>query len=120
MIGFILFQFFPQTIIMMFGRNDSLYNEFALKAFKIFLMLCVFIGFELTTIIFFQAIGKPIKSIILTLCKQTIFILPLMIILPRFLGVEGVLYAGPCAEAISVVVTIILIRKQFREFNIHR
>ena len=117
-IGFILFQFFPEIIIMMFGRNDSLYNEFALKAFKIFLMLCVFIGFELTTIIFFQAIGKPVKSIILTLCKQTIFILPLMIILPRFLGVEGVLYAGPCAEAISVAVTIILIRKQFKEFNI--
>ena len=117
-IGFILFQFFPQTIVMLFGRNNLLYNEFALKAFKIFLMLCIFIGFELTTIIFFQAIGKPIKSIILTLCKQTIFILPLMMILPRFLGVEGVLYAGPCAEAISVVVTIILIRKQFKEFNI--
>lgn len=117
-IGFIMFQFFPQVIIDFFGRNNELYNEFALKSFRIFLMLCIFIGFELTTCIFFQAIGKPAKSIILTLCKQTIFIIPLMIILPRFFGVEGVLYAGPCAEAMSVIVTAILIRKQLKELSI--
>lgn len=117
-IGFILFQFFPQSIIDLFGTNVGLYNEFAIKAFKIFLMLCVFIGFELTTIIFFQSIGKPVKSIILTLCKQTIFILPLMIILPRFFGVEGVLYAGPCAEIMSTLTAFILIKKQFDEFKL--
>ena len=117
-IGFIMFQFFPQVIIDLFGRNNALYNEFALKSFRIFLMLCIFIGFELTTCIFFQAIGKPAKSIILTLCKQTIFIIPLMIILPRFFGVEGVLYAGPCAEAMSVIVTAVLIRKQLKELSI--
>lgn len=116
-IGFIMFQFFPQIIIDLFGKNDALYNEFALKAFKIFLMLCIFIGFELTTCIFFQAIGKPVKAIILTLFKQTIFIIPLMIILPRFLGVEGVLYAGPCAEAMSVIVTAVLIKKQLCELR---
>lgn len=117
-IGFIMFQFFSQSIIDLFGRNNELYNEFALKAFKIFLMLCIFIGFELTTMIFFQSIGKPVKSMILTLCKQTIFIIPLMVILPRFFGVEGVLYAGPCAEIISVLVTFILIKKQFSEFKL--
>lgn len=117
-IGFIMFQFFPQVIIDLFGKNNTLYNEFALKSFRIFLMLCIFIGFELTTCIFFQAIGKPAKSIILTLCKQTIFIIPLMIILPRFFGVEGVLYAGPCAEAMSVIVTAVLIRKQLKELSI--
>lgn len=117
-IGFIMFQFFSQSIIDLFGRNNDLYNEFALKAFKIFLMLCIFIGFELTTMIFFQSIGKPVKSMILTLCKQTIFIIPLMVILPRFFGVEGVLYAGPCAEIISALVTFILIKKQFSEFKL--
>ncbi|NOW66986.1 MATE family efflux transporter [Clostridium saccharobutylicum] len=53
----IIFQFFPQSIINLFGQNDLLYNEFSLKSFKIFLRLCMFIGFELTTCIFFQAIG---------------------------------------------------------------
>lgn len=116
--GFIIFQFCPQYIIKLFGANGMLYNEFAIKSFKIFLMLCIFIGFELVTCIFFQAIGHPLKAIILTLCKQTIFIVPLMIILPKFLGVEGVLYAGPCAEVMSVIITGIFMIKQMKEFEL--
>lgn len=112
-VGFIIFQFCPQLVINLFGKNNALYNEFALKSFRIYLMLCMFIGFELTTIIFMQSIGKPGKSIILTLLKQTIFLLPLMIILPRFFGVEGVLYAGPIAEVLSVISAAIIVRIQF-------
>ena len=116
-IGFIMFQFFTQGIVNLFGQNNTLYNEFALKSFKIFLMLCMFIGFELTSCIFFQAIGKPGKAMFLTLCKQTFFIVPLMIILPKFMGVLGVLYAGPCAEILSVIVTIILITSEFKKYS---
>ena len=116
-IGFIIFQFFTQSIINLFGQNDVLYNEFALKSFKIFLSFCMFIGFELTTCVFFQAIGKPGKALMLTLCKQTFFIVPLMIILPKFLGVLGVLYAGPCAEILSVIVTVILITSELKKYS---
>ncbi len=116
-IGFILFQFFTQSIINLFGQNDALYNEFALKSFKIFLSLCMFIGFELTTCVYFQAIGKPAKALILTLCKQTFFIVPLMIILPKFLGVLGVLYSGPCAEILSVIVTVIFITSELKKYS---
>lgn len=116
-IAFIMFHFFPDAIINLFGKNDALYNEFAIKSFKIFLMLCIFTGFELITISFFQSIGKPLKSIILSLCKQTFFIIPLMIVLPRFLGVEGVLYAGPCTEMLSVIVSFILIKHEFAQFK---
>ena len=116
-IGFIIFQFFTQSIVNLFGQNNVLYNEFALKSFKIFLMLCMFIGFELTTCVFFQAIGKPAKAMILTLCKQTFFIVPLMIILPKFLGVLGVLYAGPSAEILSVIVTGILITSELKKYS---
>jgi len=116
-IGFIIFQFFTQNIINLFGQNDAMYNEFALKSFKIFLRLCMFIGFELTTCVFFQSIGKPAKALILTLCKQTFFIVPLMIILPKFLGVLGVLYAGPCAEILSVIVTVIFITLELKTYS---
>ena len=116
-LAFINFQFFPQSIINLFGQSSSLYNEFALKSFKIFLMLCPFIGFELTTCIFFQAIGEPVKAIILTLCKQTLFIIPLMIILPIYIGVEGVLYAGPAAEGISVLCALIFCAYQMKKLN---
>jgi len=116
-LGFIIFPFFPQSIIYLFGQSSSLYNEFALKSFKIFLMLCLFIGFELTTCILFQAIGEPVKAIILTLCKQTFFIIPLMIILPRFIGVEGVLYAEPAAEGLSVLCALIFSAYQMKKLN---
>jgi putative MATE family efflux protein len=116
-IGFIIFQFFTQSIINLFGQSNALYNEFALKSFKIFLMLCMFIGFELTTCVFFQAVGKPAKAMILTLCKQTFFIVPLMIILPKFLGVLGVLYAGPSAELLSVIATGILITSELKKYS---
>ena len=116
-LGFINFQFFPQSIINLFGQNSSLYNEFALKSFKIFLMLCPFIGFELTTCIFFQSIGKPIQAIMLTLCKQTIFIIPLMIILPRFIGIEGVIYAGPFAEGFSALCALIFSTYEIKKIN---
>jgi putative MATE family efflux protein len=118
-IGFIIFQFFTQNVVNLFGQNDALYNEFALKSFKIFLMFCIFIGFELTTCIFFQAIGQPVKAVVLTLFKQTFFIVPLMIILPKFFGVVGVLYAGPCAEILSVIVTIVFIGIEMRKINKH-
>jgi Na+-driven multidrug efflux pump len=116
-VGFIIFQFFTQNVVNLFGQNDALYNEFALKSFKIFLMFCMFIGFELTTCIFFQAIGHPVKAVVLTLFKQSFFIVPLMIILPKFFGVIGVLYAGPCAEILSVIVTIIFIAVEMKKIN---
>ena len=85
-VGFILFQFCPQYIINLFGKdNGNLYNIFALKSFKIYLMLSLFIGFELISISFLQSIGSPIKSIILSLCKQTFYLIPLMIVFPSFL-----------------------------------
>lgn len=77
----------------------------------------MFIGFELTTCVFFQAIGKPAKALILTLCKQTFFIVPLMIILPKFLGVLGVLYAGPCAEILSVIAAAVLITAELNRYS---
>lgn len=117
LIGFVVFQVFPQSIINLFGINNALYNEFALRSFRIFLLFCIFAGFEMTTSIFFQSIGQPIKSMILTVCKQILFIIPIMIILCRLTGVEGVLYAGPIAEVLSVVVTFIMILKELRKFK---
>lgn len=77
----------------------------------------MFIGFELTTCVFFKDIGKPVKALALTLCKQTFFIVPLMVILPKFFGVLGVLYAGPLAEILSVIVTVILITLELSKIN---
>lgn len=106
--GFILFQFFPQAVINLFGSEEGLYNEFAQKSFRIFLMLCMLNGFQMVTGIFFQSIGKPVKSAIVTLSRQILILVPAMLILPRFWGVEGVLWAGPFADGITFVIALVL------------
>lgn len=106
--GFIIFQFFPQAVINLFGSEEGLYNEFAQKSFRIFLMLCMLNGFQMVTGIFFQSIGKPVKSAIVTLSRQILILVPAMLILPRFWGVEGVLWAGPFADGITFVIALLL------------
>lgn len=108
-VGFIMFYFFPQPIINLFGAEEGLYNEFAIKCFKTFLMLCVFNGFQTVAGIFFQALGKPVKSAVISLSRQIVFLVPAAIILPRFLGVEGVLWAGPLADGLAFLLAVIYI-----------
>jgi len=115
--GFLLFQFAPQSIINLFGSEEGLYNEFAQKSFRIFLMLCMLSGFQIVTGIFFQALGRPVKAALLTLSRQILLLVPAALILPRFLGVEGVLWAGPVADGISFVIALILALVELRRLS---
>ncbi|MEA4854186.1 MAG: MATE family efflux transporter [Christensenella sp.] len=119
-VGFILFQFFPQAIINLFGSEEGLYNEFAQKCFHIFLMLCIINGFQMVTGIFFQAIGKPVKAALITLSRQILILVPAMLILPRFLGVEGVLWAGPAADCTAFVIALLLAILEIKKLTNYR
>lgn len=66
---------------------------------------------------FFTAIGKPQKGIFLSLTRQILFLLPLIVILPLFMGIDGIMYSGPIADFIAGVVTILMIYIQFRTMN---
>lgn len=116
-LGFISFTFFPQYIILLFGQEDALYNEFAMKCFKIFLMLCILTGFQIMASIFFQALGKPMKAATLSLSRQILFFLPALLILPRFLGLEGCLFAGPVADGLSFLLASIFMRNEIKHLD---
>lgn len=107
-VGFVMFQFFPQGIITLFGSEDALYNEFAQKSFRIFLMLCILAGFQTVTGIFFQSIGKPVKAAVITLSRQILVLVPTTLVLPIFIGLDGVLWAGPVADAVSFLIALVL------------
>ena len=67
--------------------------------------------------IYLQAVGKPVKSAILSLSRQIIFFVPAALLLPRFLGVAGVLWTGPVADGLAFVLALGLIlyeRKQLK------
>ena len=120
-IAFLVFQFAPMSVVSVFGSEEGLYNEFAVMSFRIFLMLCPLTGFQTVAAIYLQAIGKPVKSAILSLSRQIIFFVPTIIILPLFLGVTGVLWTGPVADGLAFVLALGLIlyeRKQLKIFPV--
>lgn len=104
--AFLIFQFAPMSVVSLFGSEEGLYNEFAVKAFRIFLMLCPLTGFQTIAAVKMQVMGKPVKSAILSLARQIIFFVPTALILSIFLGVEGVLWTGPVADGLAFLLSL--------------
>ena len=117
-VAFLCFQIFPRQIISIFGQGNENYFEFAQRYFRIFMFMTFVNGIQPLTSNFFTSIGKSQKGIILSLTRQIIFLLPLVIILPKFLGIDGVMYAGPIADSIAFITAGILIYKEIRCINI--
>ncbi len=109
LISMILFELCPSIIINMFGTESDLYMEFAIKTFRIFLFFIVFTCTIKISSIFFQAVGNPVKASIVSLSRDIVLFVPLVIILPKFMGVEGALYAAPIADLIGIIITIVLL-----------
>lgn len=114
---FILFQFFTQNVIDLFGSEEGLYNEFAAKCFKIFLLTCVLNGFQTVAAIFMQAIGKPVQSAVLSLSRQIIILVPAAIILSGLLGVEGVLWSGPVADTAAFFMALLFLTLEMKKMS---
>lgn len=115
LISMILFELCPSVIIKMFGTESDLYMEFATKTFRIFLFFIVFTCTIKISSIFFQAVGNPVKASIVSLARDIVLFVPLVIILPKFMGVEGALYAAPIADFIGIIITIILLVLFFKK-----
>lgn len=109
LISMVLFELCPSVIIKMFGTESDLYMEFAIKTFRIFLFFIVFTCAIKISSIFFQAVGNPVKASIVSLARDIVLFVPLVIILPKYMGVEGALYAAPIADLIGIIITIILL-----------
>lgn len=108
-VAFLIFQFAPMSVVSLFGSEEGLYNEFAVMAFLIFLLLCPLTGFQTVAAVYLQAVGKPVKSAILSLARQIIFFVPAALILPIFMGVTGVLWTGPVADGLAFILSLALL-----------
>ena len=116
-VAFILFQTIPDKLIMIFGSEDEVYIEFACKTFRIYLMLCIFNGIQIPSGIFFQAIGKSVKSAILSLSRQILLLLPATIILANLFGIDGILAAAPVADGIAFMLAMIFIVRELKKLK---
>lgn len=103
--AFLLFQIAPRQIISIFGNGTEEYYQFAINYFHIFLFF-TFVNFlQPITSNFFTAIGKPTVGVFLSLTRQIIFLLPLLVVFPLVFGIDGIMYAGPSADLLAAVVT---------------
>ncbi|MDL2234180.1 MATE family efflux transporter [Ruminococcaceae bacterium OttesenSCG-928-L11] len=110
----ILFVAFPQVFIGIFGDQSEMFNTFAAMALRTYLC-CVFAaGIQIPCSNYFQATGRPIISMILTLLRQILVLVPLILILPRFFGLEGILYAMPITDIVALTVTLIFVFREMR------
>ncbi|MCU6799801.1 MATE family efflux transporter [Alitiscatomonas aceti] len=118
----LLFEFAPNLIVGMFGQptnipNPADYWHFAELTFRIFLSLVTFTCTIKMTSIFFQAVGKPVHAVISSVTRDIICFVPLVLILPRFFGVEGVLFAAPAADFIAMIVAVSMTARFMRSLG---
>lgn len=117
LIAFLFFQIFPRQILALFGSGSELYYEFGESYFRVFLFF-IFINFmQPITSTFFTSIGKAIKGVFLSLTRQIIFLLPLIVILPIYMGIDGILYAGLIADGMAAAVTGLMAFLEFRNMG---
>lgn len=105
----LLFELAPQAVVGIFGTPTNIPNPedywvFAEKTFRIFLSLVSFTCIIKMTSIFFQAVGKPAQAVISSMIRDIVCFIPLILILPRSFGIEGILYAAPAADFIAMIV----------------
>lgn len=108
-IAWCVFEFAPGAVISLFGQESELYEEFAIKSLRVFMLFCPILGFINITPIFFQSIGKPIQATILSVCRQLVFMLLAIVIMTSLIGVEGVLWSGPISQVLAAVLTLFMI-----------
>lgn len=114
-IATLLFELFPVQIISLFGSENGLYNQFAILSFRIFLSTLTLCCVQKATSIFLQSLGKPVMSMSLSLLRDFILSVPLVLLLPLTFGVIGPLYSGPIADLVSFVVTVVMMVCVFKK-----
>ncbi len=120
----LIFELCPQVVIGIFGSGDALYQEFAVKTFRIYLSLMTITCLVKMTAVFFQSIGQSVKAVVASLIRDIVCFTPLAILLPMLLektepgtGINGILFAAPLADLVAVVVILILTVPFFKKLE---
>ena len=117
MLSFIVFQTMPRQILALFGNGTEEYFTFGVMFMRRFLF-AMFLNFiQPITSTFFTSIGKSIKGVFLSMTRQIIFLLPVLILLPKFMGIEGIVYAAPIADFAAAGTAIAMILFEVRTMN---
>lgn len=115
--SFFLFQFAPGWLLGLFGEGSPEYFEFGIKTFRVMLFFTWLNFLQPITSTFFTSIGKSIKGVFLSMTRQIIFLLPLILLLPRFWGIEGILLSGPVADLLAAIAAVWMVFVEFKKMD---
>ncbi|MDR0725502.1 MAG: MATE family efflux transporter [Prevotellaceae bacterium] len=115
-VGFLVCELFPSMMIKLFTTRPELIAE---SVYGMRLVFAVFplVGFQMVASNFFMSIGMSQKAIFLSMTRQVLFLIPCLLILPRFLGTMGIWISLPVSDFVSTVVTTVLLIRQFRKLS---
>lgn len=114
---FVVFMALPRLIGRMFVSDSTLYLDCAEHCFRIYMLAFFLYGAHMTTSSFFQGIGKPVRSLLIPLVRQGVFLIPLALVLSARFGMDGALFAVPIADTLAFVLSMVLIRMEFRAWH---
>lgn len=117
LISFLIFQIFPRQVVSIFGDGSELYFQFAERYMRVYMAFMIVNGIQPVSGTFFTSIGKAFKGAFIAMTRQLLFLLPLIIILPRVFGIDGIMYAGPIADGIALIVTIIFVSLEIKKIK---
>jgi Na+-driven multidrug efflux pump len=117
-IAFMCFQLFPKEIIKNFGEGSDAYYHFVERYFRVFLFMTFVNGIQPVTAQFFTSIGKAVIGFLISLTRQILFLLPLVIFFPMLWGIDGIMYAGPVADSAAALLAFAFIYRE--NLNIKR
>lgn len=115
-LGFVVGTFFPEIGVRLF-TNEAKMTEIASRGFTIAVATFPIVGIGMVASNFFQSIGMAGKAIFLSLSRQVLFLIPCLIVVPLFYGIEGVWLALPISDAVSSIVALVLIMGLIRKFK---
>ena len=113
---FIFGMFFPRAAVGIFTHDEQL-MELSARALRITTIIFPIVGFQMIATNFFQSLGMVRKSIILSLSRQILFLLPLLYLLPLKLEADGVWASFPISDGLATIMTIFMLGRLFRKFN---
>ena len=118
-VALVLAEGFPRQLIAVFGaaNESSYYTDFAIKAFRTYLCMMVLACVNKACFIFLQAVGKAFSSTMLSMVREVVFGVGFALLLPRFFGLDGVLYSMPVSDVLTFVIAAGMIVKTYRELN---
>ena len=118
-VALLIVELLPMQLISIFGaaNESTYYTEFAIKSFRIYLCMMIFACVNKGTFIYLQSLGKALASTALSMLREVVFGVGFALLLPRFYGLDGVLYSMPVSDILTFLVAVIMIRYTYRQLS---